>query len=470
MLFNSPLFLFLFLPIFLLSYFFAGEKYRNIVGLIASIFFYAWGEPKFIFVIFASAILDWHLGNRLFHSSRITIRKAILLISVFLNVGILFYFKYSYFFVVNLNRVFVKMNLQPISFMKVALPLAVSFIVFEKITYTVDIFKGKGRPAEKISSYLFYVFLFPKLLAGPIVKYHDITDQFDSRSNSLDDVTTGLIRFSFGLAKKVLIADSLATVVDNIFSLSATDLGFYNAWIGAIFFALQIYFDFSGYSDMAIGICRIMGFRILENFNMPYISSNFTEFWRRWHISLSTWIKDYLYIPLGGSRKSRPRVYFNLWFCFLISGLWHGANWTFLLWGMYHGIFLIMDRIFWQDLQKKLPKIFNISITFLLLVIGWVIFRSQNIDQAWFYLRALCNPMLNDGKLIYMTNDIKFFAIFGFILSFIPFTQTYNNFRNYFMQISWKGDIEIVGALVLCIISIGKISTMTFNPFLYFRF
>lgn len=470
MLFNSPLFLFIFFPLFLSAYFITNKKYRNAVALIASIVFYAWGEPKFIFVIFASAFIDWNLGNRIFNSSRESRKKAILIFSICLNIGILLYFKYTYFFFDNLNKAIIKFHLQPISIAKIALPIAVSFVVFEKITYVVDIFRGKGRPAQNFSTYLLYVLLFPKLLAGPIIKYHDIAGQLYDRANTLDDFTVGLVRFSFGLAKKVLIADSLGNIVDKIFSLSSAELGFYNAWVGAVFFALQIYFDFSGYSDMAIGICRIMGFRILENFNMPYISSNFTEFWRRWHISLSTWIRDYLYIPLGGSRRSRPRMYFNLWFCFLLSGLWHGANWTFVLWGGYHGMFLIADKLFWQELQKKLPTIFNITVTFFLLIIGWVFFRSQSIDQAWFYQRALFTPMNPDGKLIYISNDIKFFAVVGLILSFLPLSDTYNHLKNNFLKSSWKLELELTIAFLLCIISIGKISTMTFNPFLYFRF
>jgi alginate O-acetyltransferase complex protein AlgI len=470
MLFNSPLFLFLFLPVVFSAYFLAGRKLRNTVAIIASILFYAWGEPKFIFVVMASAVIDWYLGNGIFRSSGKGARKALLVISIVLNIGILFYFKYTNFFIDNLGKALMTMHLHPVSLAKIALPIGVSFIVFEKITYVVDIFRGTGRPAPSFSSYLLYVLLFPKLLAGPIIKYHDIADQLDSRPNTLDDVTAGLFRFSFGLAKKVLIADSLGDIVDNIFGLSAADLGFYNAWTGAVFFALQIYFDFSGYSDMAIGLGRIMGFRILENFNMPYIASNFTEFWRRWHISLSTWIRDYLYIPLGGSRRSRPRVYFNLWFCFLLSGLWHGANWTFVLWGVYHGTFLIADRIFWQDLQKKLPRNFNIAVTFFLLLIGWVLFRSQTIGQAWFYLSALFNPMLTEGKLIYMGNNIKFFAAAGLILSFFPASGTCNWLKNKIRQAPWARELELAGAFLLCIISIGKISTMTFNPFLYFRF
>ncbi len=470
MLFNSPLFLFLFLPVVFSAYFLAGRKLRNTVAIIASILFYAWGEPKFIFVVTASAVIDWHLGNGIFHSSGKYARRALLAISIVLNIGILFYFKYTNFFIDNLAKALITMHLQPVSIAQIALPIGVSFIVFEKITYVVDIFRGTGQPAPRFSSYLLYVLLFPKLLAGPIIKYHDIADQLDSRPITLDDITAGLFRFSFGLAKKVLIADSLGDIVDNIFALSAPDLGFYNAWTGAVFFALQIYFDFSGYSDMAIGLGRIMGFRILENFNMPYISSNFTEFWRRWHISLSTWIRDYLYIPLGGGRRSPPRVYFNLWFCFLLSGLWHGANWTFVLWGVYHGSFLIADRVFWQGLQKKLPRIFNIAVTFFLLLIGWVLFRSQTFGQAWFYLCALFNPLLTEGKLIYMGNNIIFFAAAGLILSFFPASGIYNRLKNKIRQAPWSRELELAGAFLLCIISIGKISTMTFNPFLYFRF
>ena len=470
MLFNSPLFLFIFIPVVLSVYFLAGRNFRNTIALVASIIFYAWGEPKFIFVVIVSAVIDWHLGNAIFRSAGSAARKTFLTLSVVLNIGILFYFKYTNFFVDNFSGALTSVGLHPLSMAKIALPIGVSFVVFEKITYVVDIYRSTCHPSRRFSSYLLYVLLFPKLLAGPIIKYHDISNQLDSRSNTIEDFTTGLIRFSIGLAKKVLIADTLGEVVDIIFKLQATELGFYNAWLGALFFALQIYFDFSGYSDMAIGLGRMMGFRILENFNMPYISANFTEFWRRWHISLSTWIRDYLYIPLGGNKRSKPRVYFNLWFCFLLSGLWHGASWTFVLWGIYHGIFLIADKMFLIGIQKRLPRIFNVSVTFFFLLIGWVLFRAQNIDQAGYYFSALFNPMLTEGKLVYIGNHVKFFAGIGLAFSFLPVLELYKRFVNTFRQFSWNMELELTGAFLLYIISIGKISTMTFNPFLYFRF
>ncbi len=470
MLFNSPLFLFLFLPVFLALYFLSGKKLRNTAALSASVFFYAWGAPEFILVVIISGIIDWYLGNLIYKSQTTGARKAFTAISVIQNTGILAYFKYANFFVSNIGKAIAIFGMAPLTLARIALPIGVSFIVFEKITYTVDIYRQTGKPAPRLGTYLLYVFLFPKLLSGPIIKYHDIAGQLEDRPHMAENISAGLARFGFGLAKKVLIADSLGEAVDRIFKLSPAGLGFYNAWIGVICFALQIYFDFSGYSDMAIGICRMMGFRIPENFNSPYIAANFTEFWRRWHISLSTWIRDYLYIPLGGNRVPRYRVYFNLWLCFLISGLWHGANWTFVAWGVYHGTFLIADRLFWADLQKKLPRALNTAFTFFFLLIGWAIFRSADIAQAGYYIRALLNPFDRGGNLVYTGAQTAFFASAGLVMAFLPGFRFYERAAEKFRGIAWNKEIELAGAFLLCFISIGKISMTSFHPFLYFRF
>ena len=287
MLFNSPLFLFCFAPLLFLTYVLLPRSFRNPILVLASVVFYAWGEPQFIGIVLLSTFADWQIGNAIFRSHGEKTKKYLLWLGIIGNVGILFYFKYVGFFVDSLNIALTNLHLNSIPALTIALPIGISFIVFEKITYLVDIYKRIGTPAHSMISYFLYILLFPKLLAGPIVKYHDIADQLDTRTLSADGFVDGLRRFLIGLAKKVLIADTLQEVVDPIFKLSSGELGFFNAWVGLICFTLQIYFDFSGYSDMAIGLARMMGFRLLENFNMPYISQSFTEFWRRWHISLN---------------------------------------------------------------------------------------------------------------------------------------------------------------------------------------
>lgn len=475
MLFNSPIFLFGFLPIFFLLYFITPNKYKNHVLIFSSIFFYAWGEPVFVFIALASAILDWFLGNIISKSEKIPLRKFALFTSIVANIGLLAYFKYANFFVDSFNRLLAVNHLHPIKIAEIALPLAISFIVFEKITYTVDIYKKIKEPANSIIPYLAYVLLFPKLIAGPIVKYHDISEQLNNRIYRHEDLYNGFIRFCVGLSKKVLIADTMGEIVDPIFKLAPGEFGLTLAWLGVICFAIQIYFDFSGYSDMAIGLMRMMGFKIPENFNMPYISSSFTEFWRRWHISLSTWIKEYLYIPLGGNRVPKYRQYINLMICFLLSGLWHGANWTFVLWGFFHGIFLTVDKMLGikPDKSRVLPRFVNTIITFILVLFSWVIFRSENIHQALSYMHTMIDiSSINKvyDSQIHIANHIIFFMIVGLILSFVSITSIYSKVRQFIKNLEVQEHVKFATAMLLLMVSIGKISTLTFASFLYFRF
>ena len=362
------------------------------------------------------------------------------------------------------------LHLDNIPAITIALPIGISFIVFEKITYLVDIYKRIGKPAPSMLSYFLYVLLFPKLLAGPIVKYHDIADQLGTRTLSAEDFVDGLRRFLIGLAKKVLIADTLQEVVDPIFKLSSGELGWYNAWVGLICFTLQIYFDFSGYSDMAIGLARMMGFRLLENLNMPYLSQSFTEFWRRWHISLSTWIREYLYIPLGGNRVSSARMYTNLLLCFFLCGLWHGASWTFVIWGLYHGLFLIFDKIFWLDFQKSLPRVFNNLVNFLLIMIGWGIFRAESLAHASFYLPALLGLSPSEGTFIYLNGNVQVSIIVGLAICFRAAIPGFERALTAYNRATWKQECELAITLVLLVASIAKLAMTSFTPFLYFRF
>ena len=344
MVFSSVIFLFYFLPAFLVVYFLSPRKVKNYTALLASIAFYAWGAPKFVFVILASTIIDFFIVKALHNASEERKRKGFLMISLVMNLGLLAYFKYANFFVENLNAALNSIGLEQVGWTSVALPIGISFYTFQTLTYSIDVYRRIHEPLKKVSDYLLYIMAFPQMIAGPIVRFTHIADQIVKRKDTLDDKLVGFYRFCIGLAKKVLIANVMAEQADLIFSSNLNELTTPMAWIGMIAYTFQIYFDFSGYSDMAIGLGRMMGFRFPENFNAPYISTSITEFWRRWHMTLSGFMRDYLYIPLGGSRvNSNGRLYFNLALVFLLSGLWHGASWNFVIWGAFHGFFLILD-------------------------------------------------------------------------------------------------------------------------------
>jgi alginate O-acetyltransferase complex protein AlgI len=325
--FDSPIFFLGFLPVAIALIFLSPRRYSNVAIIILSLVFYTWGEPKFALVVVASAAFDWTLArymNRVPQSSSPRLRRLLLLATVVGNVSLLVYYKYLGFLVGNLDKALSLAGANTFAIPSIALPIGVSFVVFEKITYVVDIYRGVALPAESFLDYLAYILLFPKLLAGPIVKYHEIVDQLRVRPKNLDDVREGATRFCYGMGKKVLIADLSGDIANAVFALPIAQLSFGQAWLGALAFSVQIYFDFSAYSDMAIGIARVLGFRLRENFNYPYTAQNITEFWRRWHISLSSWIREYIYIPLGGSRVGTVRTYVNLTVAFLLSGFWHG--------------------------------------------------------------------------------------------------------------------------------------------------
>jgi len=473
--FSSPVFLLLFLPLFIAAFYLARPSYRNLIIIIASVLFYFWAEPAFIFILLPLLYGDWYLGNKI--SASRSRGKMYVAAFVVLNVSQLIYFKYMIFFIDNLNVLLPKLALQPLGFKSFLLPLGLSFIVFTKITYSVDIYRGTASPAKSFSAYLLYVLLFPKLIAGPIVKYFEIEKQLKERTITTDDVLYGVYRCSLGLAKKVWCANTLGVVTDKIFAIPASSLAPYQAWLGALCYTLQIYLDFSGYSDMAIGFSRILGFRIKENFNCPYIACSFTEFWRRWHISLSTWIREYLYIPLGGSKISSARTYVNLFICFTLSGMWHGANWTYIVWGMYHGLFLIIDKLFWLKVSKRIPKACGIAITFLLIMVGWVFFRSSSVDYAYKYVHVLFDlPNILNFQVthfIYFSNDVIFMIVVGCIISFFPAVLKLPAVPSDFTEKAlFRRRVFTLNALslVLFVLSILKISTSNFAAFIYFKF
>jgi alginate O-acetyltransferase complex protein AlgI len=471
LLFSSPLFLFFFLPVFAIAYAAAPRSAKNMVILAGSLFFYAWAEPKFIAIVIASAMLDWICGWLTFHAKTKPPKLLWMWVGIVGNIGLLFYFKYANFFLSTFAAAFASVHLA-VPVLKLVLPIGISFIVFEKITYLVDIYRERGKPATNVFSYMVYVFFFPKLLAGPIVKYHDIVDQFEQRQVRLSDVEAGFLRFLSGLAKKILLADCLAGTADTIFSTGGTAVGTLYAWLGVACFTLQIYFDFSGYSDMAIGMARMMGFRLRENFNMPYLATSFTDFWHRWHLSLSSWIREYLYIPLGGSRGSAFRTYSNLWICFLLSGLWHGAAWTFVFWGFYHGLGLVCDKLFWLKAQPKVPVVLARALTLFFVVIGWVFFRAVTFHDALDFLASMFtwHP---PTQFVYVSSDVLFVLAVGTLFSFVRPVDLYTRIARHLstaQPIPILRSARALGILSLLLVCLARASANSFHPFLYFRF
>jgi alginate O-acetyltransferase complex protein AlgI len=470
MLFNSPIFLFLYLPCLYFFYRLAPNNCRNGILLGTSLLFYGWAEPVFIFWVLASALLDWVLGQVIVRRPDAWARRAAVTLGVVANVALLVYFKYANFFWSNFAEILRSLGICCSPLLRVALPVAISFIVFEKITYLVDLYRRTCHPADNLLTYLLYVFYFPKLLAGPIIRYHDIDEQLRRREVTWVDLRDGLIRFLFGLAKKVLLADHIGHFADEVFLLPSKQLDMSMAWIGILCFTAQIYFDFCGYSDMAIGLSRIFGFHLKENFRQPYTAVNFTDFWRRWHISLSSWIRDYLYIPLGGNRYSLPRTYLNLCLCFFLSGLWHGASWTFIIWGLYHGAMLIADRLFWSEWQKNLPKIINVAVTFFLLMVSWAIFRAQSLGQVGDYLRAMFIPRSAESNLLWLSPDIVSALAVAYFIIFLPLMPGFEKFLNWYEGLGLRRAIELGTAYGLFLFSLARIAAASYQAFIYFRF
>lgn len=474
MVFSSSLFLLYFLPVFLLFYYFADAKYKNMVALIGSIFFYAWGAPKFIFVILGTTFLDFHLVKWMSMTKSQLNRRLMLALSVSVNVGLLFYFKYSNFFVENVNEVLSIFGTGEIHWTKLVLPIGISFYTFETITYVVDVYRRVHKPLTNFWDYQLYIILFPKLIAGPIIRYHDLADQITDRSknDTIDNRISGFFRFALGLGKKVMIANVLGEYADSVFAMDPAGITTATAWMGVTAYAFQIYYDFAGYSDMAIGLGRMMGFDFLENFNNPYTSQSISEFWRRWHMSLGRWMRDYLYIPLGGNRVSVKRLYFNLWLVFLFSGLWHGAAWNFVVWGAFHGLFLVADRIFLLKFYKFIGKYPSILITFIITLIGWVLFRAEDLGYAIDFIGRMFS--FAGGPAVYISQKVWVILIIG---AFFGFWGTFGNNEK------WQEKLLILknqktstlvlmtaASLLLFIISVASISSSGFNPFIYFRF
>jgi alginate O-acetyltransferase complex protein AlgI len=462
MVFSSYTFLFAFLPIVIGCYYLVPNACKNYVALLASLLFYAWGAPFIVPLLALACVADLLLSNQ-FESKW---RKPAFILSILLNVAMLGYFKYANFFVEQVNTLFSWWGIGQISWLSVALPAGVSFYTFEKISYLVDVYRRIVPPAKSLSRYLLFVSFFPHLIAGPILRYAEISKQIEQRTHSYGLFFDGFCLLCVGLARKVLIADELGAVADNIIGLPSDQLSVWYAWIGIVLYSLQIYFDFSGYSDMAIGLARMFGFHFMENFNHPYIASSITDFWRRWHISFSKWMRDYLYIPMGGNRCSTARKYFNLVTCFLLSGFWHGASWNFVLWGGFHGVFLILDRLFLLRWLERWPRVLAILFTFFLVTVSRVFFRIETFDAAIAYYATLFGfgpqvswvpplEMVCNGRAVFITG-------IALLLSFVtPFFFKFENQQRF---------VKALCALVLFVASVLTLTSTKFSPFLYYQF
>lgn len=478
MIFSSLLFLFCFLPSCLLSYFVLPRRYRNFCLLFWSLLFYAWGAPKVMLVLLLSCAADYYLSVQIDKVDSVLARKRLLTIGMVINLGLLGWFKYTNFLVAEVSALLSALGYQAIEWSSIALPIGISFFTFQKMSYLVDIYRKTATRAVTLADYILYVTLFPQLIAGPIIRYHDVSAQIRKRDVRWDDFIEGIWRFCTGLAKKVLVADVLAMSADHAFNRGLPELTTEQAWVGLLCYTLQIYFDFSGYSDMAIGLGRMFGFHFLENFNYPYVSQNITEFWRRWHISLSNWMKEYLYIPLGGNRLGVLRTYLNLCLVFLLSGFWHGANWTFVVWGLWHGVLLICDRLFWLDVARRLPRLFNVVLCGVLVMFGWVFFRAESIDQALLYQARLLGvthveqlPMAW-AELIDLRGWVM--LLVGVVLATYP--ALFEGLNISCARLSGssgqmlRGVVGYVCSLCLLLLSVMSLVSSSFHPFIYFRF
>lgn len=463
MVFSSLTFLFIFLPVLMAIYFAVPSKYikaRNIVLLVFNLIFYAYGEPKNCLVMIVSIFMNYLFGVLVDkHRENEKQAKFWVFVAVLFNIGILIYFKYLEFIVENISSLF---NAE-ITVQTILKPIGISFFTFQGLSYVIDVYRGITNCQKSLFNVALYISLFPQLVAGPIVRYETIADEIDNRESNASDMAEGIRRFMVGFAKKLILANAIGQVADAFFNSPISSLSVVGAWIGPIAYAFQIYFDFSAYSDMAIGLGKIFGFHFCENFNYPYISQSITEFWRRWHISLSTWFRDYVYIPLGGNRCSKLRHLFNIFVVWLLTGIWHGAKWKFIFWGIYFGVILILEKTFILKYLEKAWRPIRHIYALILIVIGWAIFRAYDMEYFFGMLKTMFfvngNPIIND-KTIYNLLEFKYAIIICAIAS-IPL-------KDYILVKNEK--IKYVLSFVVFIVAIVCMLSNSFNPFIYFRF
>lgn len=499
MVFSSLTFLYYFLPIILIVYIFLpntavvplprGKNLvipaRNLLILLSGFFFYAWGEPFYVILMLFSTLIDYTAGRLMakFDDSPAK-RRACLIVSVCMNVGLLAVFKYSDFLIDTVNGIFRTDITNPVilanrainnvynfglSESRVALPIGISFYTFQSMSYTIDLYLRNIKVQKSFVSFTSYVTLFPQIVAGPIVRYEDVAAELDERTVNINKISEGICKFVKGLAKKVLLANNIGIIWTQIKAMDYGEISAATAWIGILAFTFQIYFDFSGYSDMAVGLGKMLGFNFPKNFDHPYLSKSVSEFWRRWHITLGTWFREYVYIPLGGNRKGQGKTIRNLLIVWGLTGLWHGASWNFILWGLYFGVLIVIERLGWGNVLKKLPTAVSMLYTFLIVVFGWVLFDTNTLSDAWRFFKAMFGANgLGDGTAAYFIAS----NIVIFLICIFASTDIFGKFTVAFRKKKKKlyaGVTPAVTAVVLLLCT-SYLVDATYNPFLYFRF
>ena len=474
MVFSSLLFMFRFLPVVLLLYFIAPRKIRNVILFLFSLFFYAWGEPKYVFLMLFSITMDYTIGQAIDRFKKDGHRKrakAALLVSIAVNLGILAFFKYADFIVGSVNSLFGTAFPLP----GIPLPIGISFFTFQTMSYTIDVYRGATKVQKKWINYGTYVSMFPQLIAGPIVQYKTIAEQMMQKDReNIDDFACGVQRFMAGVGKKVLLANNIGLLCDTVLAMPMGNVPVATAWLGALAYTFQIYFDFSGYSDMAIGLGKMFGFHFLENFEHPYIARSITEFWRRWHISLSSWFREYVYIPLGGNRHGALKQVRNIFIVWMLTGIWHGAHWNYVLWGVYYGVFLILEKFVLGKWVKKLPGWLQNLYTLLIVVVGWVIFKCEDFSLAGQWLRAMFGA---NGAGFFNSETIYLLYNYALLLLVLILGSTSlpkrwgERLLNCFRE---GGTVQTLLKCAFCagifVISVAYLVDASYNPFLYFRF
>lgn len=466
MVFSSTIFLCVYLPLVLLGYYICPKKGRNLFLLIASLVFYAWGEPKYVFLMIFSILVNYIFGRLMDkHRENKKRMKLLLVLSVVIDLGLLSVFKYTDFVITNINAIFGS----SFDLLNIALPIGISFYTFQAMSYTIDVYRDDVRVQKNLIDFGMYITMFPQLIAGPIVRYADVQDQLAERSVTTADFSEGVMRFVVGLGKKVLLANQMGAVWSDIYALGG-DVSALMAWTGAIAYTFQIYFDFSGYSDMAIGLGRMFGFKFPENFRYPYQSVSITDFWRRWHITLSTWFKEYLYIPLGGNRRGLARQALNLLIVWSLTGFWHGAGWNFVMWGLYYFVILFIEKLFLLKALDKLPKFFRHVYALLLIIIGWVIFASDDVSVLLPYLGSMFGANGAIGGMDVYTLLTK--AVLLIICCIASTELPKKLFLSAAGAMNEKAAFTLKSVLMIALLALSMILLIgdSYNPFLYFRF
>lgn len=475
MVFSSLTFLYIFLPVVLFIYYIVPKQLRNLFILLSGLFFYAWGEPVYVFIMIASTLIDYFAGLVIYKFGECkTVRKLALIISVVMNLSLLGFFKYSSFIVENINHIFGTNYGAPTSL----LPIGISFFTFQSMSYTIDLYRGNIQVQKNPVTFAAFVTLFPQIVAGPIVRYEDVANELNERKTDIDTIWDGIIQFVIGLGKKVLIANNIGIIWDNVKAMDIASLPVATAWLGIGAYTLQIYFDFSGYSDMAIGLGKMLGFHFPKNFDYPYISKSITEFWRRWHITLSAWFKSYVYFPLGGSRKGLARTVLNISIVWLLTGIWHGASWNFVIWGVMYGILIIMEKLVTELLKRKdklsvierIPSFIKRIYAIVLVMLGWVLFDTDTLSQAVSYMKKMFSfgAPLADSYTVYI---IVNFGIL-FVISIIGSTQIPAKLVSMIKEkkpavIHW---CSIAFMVIVMLLTTAYLVDASYNPFLYFNF